>query len=262
MGRAGIALSNCSERNDMAERRAEDLLLIAARAPVPGYTKTRLGETIGDARAAALYSAFLADLANRFTTSASFQVAWAFTPLEFDFPNLIRTMGPPAASPDIRFVGQFGESWGERQTNLLRWGHEQGYAHTILMASDSPQLPLATVLRAFQLLRTRDVTFGRVHDGGYYLIGTSGFHDVLSGVPMSTASAADALAARIDELGLSCAELPCTFDIDVEDDLNLLVTALAPYGVAAPHTWRALIELGLVHGMPRAYDVAATPVSQ
>ena len=40
------------------------LLLIAAREPVPGLTKTRLGATIGMARAAELYAAFLVDLAS------------------------------------------------------------------------------------------------------------------------------------------------------------------------------------------------------
>ena len=43
------------------------LLLIAAKEPVPGMAKTRLGATIGMARAAALYAAFLVDLAARFT---------------------------------------------------------------------------------------------------------------------------------------------------------------------------------------------------
>ena len=63
---------------------------------------------------------------------------------------------------------------------------------------------------------------------------------------MSTATAADALAARVSQLGLSYAELPSSFDVDVEDDLHLLIAALAPLGSAAPHTWRALLDLGLV----------------
>ena len=57
---------------------------------------------------------------------------------------------------------------------------------------------------------------GRTLDGGYYLIGMRGFHDVLPGVPMSTVTAAEALAARAEGLGLRLAELPVTFDIDEE----------------------------------------------
>jgi glycosyltransferase A (GT-A) superfamily protein (DUF2064 family) len=52
----------------MKSRRA---LVIGAKEPVPGMVKTRLGRTIGDARAAALYRAFLADLAARFRQTAN-----------------------------------------------------------------------------------------------------------------------------------------------------------------------------------------------
>ena len=41
--------------------------MIAARDPVPGATKTRLGAAIGMERAATLYRAFLQDLAARLT---------------------------------------------------------------------------------------------------------------------------------------------------------------------------------------------------
>ena len=57
---------------------------------------------------------------------------------------------------------------------------------------------------------------------------------------MSTASAADALAARTADLGLRLAELPVTFDIDEERDLEHLRRALAPDGACAPATWAAL----------------------
>jgi hypothetical protein len=242
------------------ERQSENLLLIAAREPAPGFTKTRLGETIGMERAAILYRAFLGDLAARFVPSGdtgdAYQLGWAYTPAECDFRALIGRMNARAALPSVRFVDQIGETWGERQTNLLRWGHDQGYARTVLIASDSPQLPRSIVHRAFDHLRTHDVAFGRVHDGGYYLIGVRGFHDVLSGVPMSTTSAADALAARISALDLTSDELPCTFDVDVEEDLDLLIAALAPHGSAAPRTWHALQHLGLVD---RSFQLTPSP---
>ena len=76
-----------------------------------------------------------------------------------------------------------------------------------------------------------------------------GFHDVLTGVPMSTVSAAAALAARCDDLGLSLAEAPETFDIDEEGDVSHLRAALTPDGAAAPATWAALCRLHL--GAPR-----------
>ena len=225
-----------------------NLLLFAVRAPTAGETKTRLGNAIGMERAALLYRAFLVDLAARFTPVAgahpAYDLGWAFTPAATDYRALLCGLGYPQPGP-VRFVPQEGEGWGARQANLLRWGHDQGYARTVLVASDSPHLDPAIPGLAFAALEDHDVVFGRVRDGGYYLIGLRGTHDVLSGVPMGTAAAADALVARIAALGLSAAETPPTFDVDEESDLDLLRAELAPDGAAAPATWTVLAELDL-----------------
>jgi glycosyltransferase A (GT-A) superfamily protein (DUF2064 family) len=227
------------------------LLLIAAREPAPGMAKTRLGATIGMARAAALYAAFLVDLAARFTPCQDedwgFDVGWAFTPADVDFASVLQRIGCDPLPPTVRFVAQQGDGWDVRQTNILAWGYEQGYERTVLIGSDSPQLPFAVVHDAFAALVDHDVAMGRTLDGGYYLIGMRGFHDVLSGVPMSTISAADALAARTRDLGLRLAELLVTFDIDEEHDLEHLRLALGPDGGRAPATWAALRRLGLAN---------------
>ena len=217
-------------------------------------TKTRLGATIGMERAAALYAAFLIDLSARFTPCPGedwgFDVGWAYTPAEVDFASALQQSGckPPLAS--IRFLAQQGEGWDVRQANILAWGHEQGYGRTVLIGSDSPQLPLTVVRDAFAALADHDVAMGRTLDGGYYLIGMRGFHSILDGMLMSTNSAADTLAARIEGLGLQLSELPLTFDVDEERDLEHLRLALDPDGAAAPATWTALKRLGLAEPAP------------
>ena len=228
--------------------RGSHLLMIAAREPVPGYTKTRLGRAIGMDAAAALYRAFLADLVDRFTPAAAagaFDLAWAFTPAACDFAEVLAGISPLVATRDgsVRFVAQEGDGWDIRQRNLLEWGHLQGYDRVILTASDSPQMAVATVQAAFAALATHDVALGRVHDGGYYLVGLRGFHDVLTGVPMSTVTAADALRARAAAMNLRVAELPPTFDIDEAADLDLLRAALAREPCLAPATSAALEAL-------------------
>ena len=239
--------------NDVLRRKPPEegrgLLLIAAKEPEPEMVKTRLGATIGMTRAAALYAAFLVDLAARFTPCLDgdwdFDVGWAFTPAEVNFASVLERIGCDPQPPAVRFVAQHGDGWDVRQANILAWGHEQGYKRIVLIGSDSPQLPFAVVRDAFAALVDHDVAMGRTLDGGYYLIGMRGFHDVLTGVPMSMASAADALAARTRGLGLRLAELPVGFDIDEERDLKHLRRALAPDGACAPATWAALRRLGL-----------------
>jgi glycosyltransferase A (GT-A) superfamily protein (DUF2064 family) len=127
----------------------------------------------------------------------------------------------------------------------------------VLVASDAPQLSEDVVEQAFAVLETREVVLARSLDGGYSLIGMRGFHDVLSGVPMSTSSAGDALVARAASLGLCVGETAAIFDVDQAADLALLQSTLGPNGAAAPATWAALCDLGLLLDPPR--NLAARP---
>ena len=225
------------------------LFLFVARAPVPGATKTRLGLSIGMDRAARLYQAFLVDLAARFAPAPGdaprFDFGWAYTPGDIDFAETLVSIGCAAPTAAVRFVPQKGEGLGVRLENLFRWASDQGYARTVIAASDSPQLPRLVAEQALAALCDHELTIGRTFDGGYYLIGLQGFRDVLSGTPMSTGREADALLARAAALGLRVAELPPTFDVDEVADLARLRDALAPDGAAAPATWAALGALGL-----------------
>lgn len=234
------------------ERRSDCLLMIAARAPHAGATKTRLGQAIGMERAAGLYAAFLRDLADRLTPDPTieppaYDLAWTHSPPDVDFRDeLLRATGDV---PDhVHYVPQIDdEDWGARQSALLKWGWSHGYARTILIASDSPQLERDILLAAFDALVANDVVIGRVLDGGYYLIGQRGFREVVQGVEMSTASAAGGVIDHARMLGLLVAEVPETFDVDVEDDLDRLREHLTENeGGSAPATWQALGDLGLL----------------
>ncbi len=235
----------------MSGRTRDNLLMIATRAPRPGETKTRLGRTIGMERAALLYTAFLRDIAARLVPDgdAPYDVAWTHSPPHIDFRAVLRAAIGPVPD-DLVYVPQLAdEDWARRQSALLRWGHDHGYRRSVLIASDSPQVDPAAIHAAFAALTTHDVVIGRVHDGGYYLIGQRGFHDILVDVPMSTASAADGVVAGAERAGLRVAEVTQTFDVDVEADLALLREHLAACdGRDAPETWRALRELGLLEG--------------
>lgn len=233
----------------VAGESGRNLLIVVAREPVPGMTKTRLGRAIGMERACLLYEAFLSDLAVRFAprrVGRDFAVAWAYTPESRRFPDVLPELAGEAACAGLRFVAQAGADFTTRQVNLLRWGVGCGFERTAVMASDSPQVTLDQARAAFAALDDADVALGRVHDGGYYLIGVRGGHDPLSGVAMSTSRVADNVAARVCALGLRLAEIPPTFDVDEVADLDYLIDALMPNGAPAPATWAALRRLGLL----------------
>ncbi len=213
---------------------------IAAKAPCPRLAKTRLGRTIGHDRAAALYKAFLQDLAARFA-HAPFEVAWYVTP-----PDAWNEIGPLVGWADrpTRVLAQGAGDWTERQQALLRGAAERGEKTFMVTASDSPHLSVATVAAAGAALDTHDIVVGPTHDGGYYLLGMRGWHDVLSGVTMSTRSALDDILARAAAARLSVAILDETFDVDGPDDLPLLRRRVAEQDDLT-HTRAALAALGL-----------------
>src|SRR5690348_1553600 len=71
----------------------EMALIVLARYPEPGRTKTRLARVLGNEQAATLYRAFLVDLAQRFARPG-FNLHWAYTPVESDFETFMASAVP------------------------------------------------------------------------------------------------------------------------------------------------------------------------
>jgi uncharacterized protein len=229
------------------------MLYVAARAPRPGFAKSRLGRTIGHERASALYSAFVQDLAERLEASP-FPVGWYVTPDDawIDLAPLIPS-GRTVRGEHHRIIVQPPGDWTERQRVLFASAQERLEQRTVLIASDSPQLDVDLIGEAFEQLQRDDLVLGPTQDGGYYLIGMrTPCHptaarpwDALSGVRMSTGTVLDEILMRAAGLGLRTSLLSPTFDIDEEDDLDRLIPlALVRDDLAA--TRAALERLGLI----------------
>ncbi len=227
-------------------------LVIGAKEPVPGNAKTRLGRAIGDPRAVELYRAFLADLANRFRRAArSYDLLWAFAPATANFPAIV-------GAADGYFA-QEGTDWTERQRHIFRWTAARGYDHTVLIASDSPQLPARTVSAAFTALEGAMATLVPTYDGGYSLIGQRSGVDILGAVPMSTATVYDDLRTNARARDISLHSLAATWDVDEAADLDRLASYLAgphdaPATAAAFHRLRLSEDVAPRRFGPLAHD--------
>ncbi len=219
-----------------------DRLYIAARAPRPGFTKTRLGRAIGHESAAAIYAGFLTDLATRFAM-APFETGWYITPPDA-WPEISAVLPRPQSRNSI--IPQPNGDWTSRQRALFQGMHRRGERRSVLIASDSPHLPVGHVSAAFELLGERDLVFGPVEDGGYYLIGmrTPRAIEVLDGIQMSTGDVLERLIGRAESLNLSVGLVPPTFDVDEIGDLARLIQEIARRSDLAA-TSRALERLGL-----------------
>jgi len=223
-----------------------DILYIAAKAPRAGLAKTRLGNSIGHESAVTLYKAFLQDLATRFA-GAPFGCGWYVTPPDA-WPEIAPLVAP---CEKARVLFQGDGDWTRRQRALFYGAAERGEEKVVLTASDSPHLSVEVVARAFRELDRHDLVFGPTYDGGYYLIGMHGYHDVLHNVEMGTHTVMDEIYARAGRAGLSVGRVETTFDVDEVEDLEHLRRLVATRPDLA--ATRAVLErLGLRSGGRRA----------
>lgn len=195
-------------------------LYIAAKAPRPGFVKTRLARFIGPDSATALYAGFLRDISARFA-SEGVDATWFVTPDDC-WGEIAAAAG---VAEDAPATNQGPGSWGERQDRLFAAAALRGESPVVLISSDSPQIPVSYVHEAFELLAGHDLVIGPVLDGGYCLIGMRGYHDVLRQIPMSTPDVLEAIRSRAASLDLRVAALRATFDVDELEDLGHLEAA-------------------------------------
>ena len=195
-------------------------LLVVAKRPAPGQTKTRLSPPLSPNQAAALYECFLRDTLElmRQVPSAQPVIAYLPTSEEIYFTEL---------APDFELILQEGANLGARLDNALTRYLQLGCERAVIMDSDSPTLPATCLVAAFEALDEADVVLGPCDDGGYYLIGLKRpAPRLLREVQMSTSRVvADTLALAV-EAGLQVKLLPVWYDIDDIAALNRLVIEL------------------------------------
>lgn len=212
-------------------------LLMVAKRPAPGRTKTRLTPPLMPEQAAALYECFLRDTVELMRQVPGVQPAIAYLPAE-------ERAYFEALAPGFELIRQQGNDLGERLDNALNHYLSRDYTRVTIMNSDGPNLPVAFVAGAFQALDDgADVVLGPSDDGGYYLIGLKRpAPRLLREVRMSTPEVlADTLHLAAQE-NLRVALLPAWYDVDDSDSLARLRAELAeaPSGVAR-HT-RAMLQ--------------------
>jgi len=195
-----------------------DTLLVVAKQPIPGQTKTRLCPPLTPIQAADLYECFLLDTLDMMRKVQGVRRVIGYLPenAEGYFAQL---------APDMELVCQRGDSLGERLDSLISAALANGSPRAVVMDSDSPTLPAAYVSLAFERLNGADVVLGPTMDGGYYLIGMKQPQPtLLRQVSMSTPHVlADTLElAKASRLAVSL--LPTWYDIDTIGDLQQLVS--------------------------------------
>ncbi|HJT57799.1 MAG TPA: TIGR04282 family arsenosugar biosynthesis glycosyltransferase [Ktedonobacteraceae bacterium] len=214
-------------------------LIIMARYPQVGTTKTRLACSIGNEATLLLYKAFLTDLARKFAGQIA-DLYWAYTPLDVNYASFIATLVPSLAH-HMHYFPQQGTGLGERLLHAFQRMYASGYKRTIIIGSDSPHIRRDIIATACQALDDADVVLGPADDGGYYLIAMRQPYDVFRGIPMSTSKVARMTIDLAQSQHLKVSMLETLFDIDELPDVLRLGQLLRADSSLAPVTAALLL---------------------
>lgn len=198
------------------------LLVMMAKQPEPGHTKTRLSPPLNLVEAATLYRCFLQDKLSIMQTIEIARPAIAYSPQEARgyFEQF---------APDVLLVPQLGENLAQSLCNVFEVTLSMGFEQVLAIDGDSPDLPAPYLREAFHALDDRqvDVALGPTDDGGYYAIGMRRLHTTLFDVEMSTPSVYVDTLAQAERAGLKVASLARWYDVDRPEDLQRLQGSLA-----------------------------------
>ena len=191
-------------------------LLVIAKAPAPGRSKTRLCPPLTLEQAALIAEAALIDTLE----------AMVAAPIGGRRVIVLDGAPDPWRSPSWDVVPQRGRGLDERLANAFA---DTG-GPALLVGMDTPQVSGALLaMSAETLLRPGvDAVIGGTPDGGYWAIGLREADPaVFLGIPMSTSRTLAAQRRRLRSLGLTVRDLPTLRDVDTFDDAAC-VAPLAP----------------------------------
>lgn len=216
---------------------AKRILMVVAKAPARGQTKTRLGGAIGLDAAADFYRCLLLDTLDvvRGVPNVTHAIAYLPPGAEDVFREL---------APDFRLIPQHGDNLGERLHHVLSACLNDGYAQAAVLSSDTPLVDARALAQAFaELDDGADVALGPCDDGGYYLMAVRAPHpEILIPIQMSTPNVLRDTLAAAAQAGLRSALLPPTCDVDTLDDLARMKEQLTRLPLDAARRTRAWLQ--------------------
>jgi rSAM/selenodomain-associated transferase 1 len=199
--------------------RGNGVVVVFAKAPRPGFVKTRMVPPLTPAEASDLYARMLDDV---LASTARAARDLGLSALACVHPRSACGEIARAVPSHFRVVGQRGNDLQQRMTWAVREAAALGASRILLRGSDSPALEPASIARALAALETWDVVLCPDRDGGYTLVGMRQPTPGLFDHPMSTRSVLDDPLANARELGLRTHVEPPGFDLDTVEDIRLL----------------------------------------
>ncbi|WP_037369366.1 TIGR04282 family arsenosugar biosynthesis glycosyltransferase [Amycolatopsis orientalis] len=201
-------------------------LLVVAKAPVPGFAKTRLCPPATPAQAAEIAASALLD-----TLDAAFATEGAIIVVAMtgDLAEAARGAEIGRALRKATVIAQRGWDFGTRLANAHS---DTASVHAGLpvlqIGMDTPQVSPALLASAIKPVAdgASHAVLGNAEDGGWWGLGLAEPRraQVLTGVPMSRPDTGLRTRAALEGAGLRVGQLPTLSDVDTMEDALRVAT--------------------------------------
>lgn len=192
-------------------------IIVFAKAPQPGFAKTRLIPALGEQGAAELARRMLFDTLHEASAANIGAVELCVTPAIHD-PAWHEIQLPSG----IEISGQGGGDLGARLARAAQRALADA-GQVLLIGTDCVEMSASLLREAAQALQTHDAIMHGTLDGGYALLGLRRYSPSLFGdMPWSTGAVADITLARIGQLGWALHIGQVLHDVDEPQDLPVL----------------------------------------
>jgi hypothetical protein len=198
------------------------VLIVFAKAPVPGEVKTRLAPAL-DAETAALLHAALVERALVIAQKSGIEQIELCCA-----PDSTHTFFETCAEDfDIALTEQGEGNLGQRMLRALQRGIEE-HGRAIIIGADCPALTGKHIDEAARALQQHDAVLTPAEDGGYVLIGASGTADsMFDDIDWGSGTVLASQRRNFAALNFRVHEMPTLWDVDRPEDL-LRLKALKP----------------------------------
>lgn len=199
-------------------------ILVVAKSPEPGRTKTRLAATVGPVQAARLSAAAFVDTVR--TCRRAFDLGRCNVSLAGTLDDAV----------DADWIREELEGWhvrpqhGSTFADRLARAHAEMAGPVVQIGTDTPQVTPDLLAEMADLLGAADAVLGPAVDGGWWALGLRNPAEArcLRNVPMSTETTGPDTYAALRAAGLSVAWASTLRDVDVAEDATA-VAQVAPW---------------------------------
>jgi rSAM/selenodomain-associated transferase 1 len=199
----------------MINSESKQIMMVFAKAPIPGQVKTRLGKDLGDKNAAIIYKKMLYAYLKKITRIPDITIQlWCYP--DTRHPFFLKC----ARDFDVKLMRQSGSDLGRRMFYAFRHNARRGSSIMILSGTDIPAIGAHDIKKSIRHLHNKsDVVLMPTLDGGYGLIAMKkSLPTVFNNMVWSTSKVLEHTLQRLKRRRLSVHLLAHRRDIDDRQD--------------------------------------------